>query len=120
MSNKSAFMEAGLGLLAAGKTVCVDLDSDQYAPEPEPKEDTPPRKISSDIRSADYHPCCLRIGLKINGEVKNNVIAYDMDRGVVSYQGGLVVNADTIEPFWRYPETRQQRRARESWEKKHV
>lgn len=120
MSNKSIFLAAGLALLATGERGAVDLDTDQHPQEPEPKEDLPPRILSSDIREKGYHPSCLRVGVKVNGEVKNNVTAYDQDKGEVTYQGSHVVAGVTIETYWRYPESRQQRRARQRWETEHA
>jgi tRNA A37 N6-isopentenylltransferase MiaA len=51
---------------------------------------------------------------------RNDVQWYDMDEKRLLLLGGTIGFTDAvIEPYWRYPETRQIRRARERWERKH-
>lgn len=104
-------------------------------PEPEPTSDTEPEHLqrmadaglpldlSSDIRSVFYHPSCLRVGVKIDGEIRNDITEYHARSGEYRTQGqgraGPPKKAKTVEAYWRHEESRQQRRARERWEAKH-
>lgn len=79
----------------------------------------PPRRLSNEIGHPDYRPDFMRVGLKINGEERHDVNRYDCD--TLRYDSIRVRDmlATSIEPYWRYPETRQLRRARERWERQH-
>ncbi len=80
---------------------------------------TPPQRLSSDPNHDDFHPSYARVGVTVDGQERNDIAWYDV-RGYYRtiHQGKKeqALLATTIEPFWRYPETRQQRRARERWE----
>jgi hypothetical protein len=79
----------------------------------------PPRRLSSTLGHSEYRPDALRVGVRINGEEAKTCIWYDMDLKAYRVQGDMPTHtrlATTIEPYWRYPETRQLRRARERWE----
>lgn len=77
-----------------------------------------PRQLSIWMSHPAYHPSYARIGLKLNGVKRNDIQWYDLDKNQVRVKDTNQLLEGQIELFWRYPETRQQRRARESWEKK--
>lgn len=83
----------------------------------------PPLRLSNDPNSDDFHPSLLRVGIKIDGVERNDISFYDVKTGM--YKTNKMADRETpnlamsIEPFWRYEETRQQRRQRERWEAKH-
>ena len=78
-----------------------------------------PQRLSSDVNARHYRPDCLRIGVIVNGEECRDCKYYDVAAGVAHFTHNKpdAVGA-FIQPFWRFPETRQQRRARERWESK--
>jgi hypothetical protein len=79
-----------------------------------------PARLSSDVNHKDYRPDCLRIGVIINGEERRDCKFYDVAAGHAKFtKWAPDVDGAFIQPFWRHPETRQQRRARERWEAKH-
>lgn len=81
----------------------------------------PPRRLSSTLGHVSYRPDALRVGVKIDGKEATTCTWYDMDLKAYRVQGDHEKHtrlAMTIEPYWRYPETRQLRRARERWEGK--
>ena len=83
-------------------------------------EAPPPRVLSSDPNSDDYHPSCLRVGLRIDGEERRDVMMYDCGTRIYMTTDKEAHMAQrSIEPYWRHVESRQQRRARERWEGKH-
>ena len=87
-----------------------------------PVETTPfPKKLSIWLSHPDYHPSFPRIGVCIDGVERNDIQWYDLDRKLarVNKTNQLLWDIE-IKLFWRYPETRQIRRAREAWEKKRV
>lgn len=75
----------------------------------------PPRKLSLDMMSPDFHPCYVRVGVVIDGEERNDVAYYNMDD--LSYMTDRKTShlATSIEPYWRYQPSRQQRRAEERY-----
>lgn len=78
-----------------------------------------PQRLSSDVNHADYRPDCLRIGVIVDGEERRDCKYYDVATGNAQFtKGAPDVTASLIKPFWRFPETRQQRRARQRWEAK--
>lgn len=79
----------------------------------------PPRALSNTPTHKDFHPSYMRVGLRINGNEATNVKWYDMDMGRFSTTDGRMFKSDQIEPYWRFTESRQMRRARERWEGKH-
>ncbi len=78
-------------------------------------EALPPRRLASDPNHADYRPDCMRVGVRINGEDRDDVLRYDVDAQTAETKTKHLACV-LIEPYWRYAENRQQRRARERWE----
>lgn len=79
------------------------------------QDELPPAKLSIDPNSPDFHPCYVRVGVHVDGEERNDIQYYDV-KGC-SY---MAVNrtshfAESIEPYWRYHASRQQRRAEARW-----
>lgn len=85
---------------------------------PPPAAPELPRRLSIDIRSPDYHPSFVRVGVRIDGIERNDIQWYDLDRKEYMTTNKSSHLAETIEPYWRFAESRQQRRARERWEGK--
>lgn len=79
----------------------------------------PPRALSNNVNHRDFHPSYMRVGVRIDGVERKDLKWYDVRAGLAATTDGVMLKSDTIEPFWRYPENRQQRRARERWEAKH-
>jgi hypothetical protein len=79
----------------------------------------PPSKLSLDPNSEDFHPCYVRVGVRVDGEERNDIAYYNTSN--LSYKTNRDTShlATTIEPYWRYPPSRQVRRAEEAWERKH-
>lgn len=94
------------------KVVAVDID-DNLVTEP-----AIPRRLSIDPNSPDFHPSYVRVGVRVDGEERNNLQWYDADRLEYMTTDKTSHLATSIEPYWRFPESRQQRRARERWEGK--
>lgn len=84
------------------------------APAAEPQ---PPRRLSNRTNAPDYHPSYLRVGVLFDGQERRDVARYDADAGMIWTIGGMALSGK-VEPFWRFAESRQQRRARERWEGK--
>lgn len=83
-------------------------------------EDAPPRRrLSIDPNSPDFHPSYVRVGVRVDGVERNDLQFYDMDQ--MSYMTTAKSShlAESIDPYWRYMPSRQQRRAEERWEGKH-
>lgn len=76
-----------------------------------------PQRLSLLTWHKDYRPDYSRVGVKLNGEERKDVQSYDVEARELETVHRQKLYG-TIEPFWRYPETRQQRRARERWEAK--
>lgn len=81
--------------------------------------ETPPSRLSLDPNSEDFHPCYVRVGLRIDGEERNDIAFYDLANLSYKTQQDTSHLATSIEPYWRYLPSRQQRRAEERWERKH-
>ncbi|MEO5586081.1 MAG: hypothetical protein ABIQ81_00140 [Novosphingobium sp.] len=81
--------------------------------------ETPPARLSSDPAHPDFHPSYRRVGVRIDGVERTDVKRYDVAGGV--FVAGFVpqVVAGAIEPYWRWEESRQERRARERWDASH-
>lgn len=81
--------------------------------------DTPPRRLSNDPLHQDFHPSLSRVGLRIDAAERKDVTWYDADALEYRTIGDKTVKtAKSIEPFWRFAESRQLRRRRERWEAK--
>ena len=78
-----------------------------------------PRRLSIDPNSPDFHPSYTRVGVRVDGVERNNLQWYDVDRLEYMTTDKTSHLAESIEPYWRFEESRQQRRARERWEGKH-
>ena len=87
--------------------------SDMDLPKP------PPRKLSVDPNNEDFHPCYLRVGVRIDGEERNDILFYDLDMLAYMTTDHTSHLATEIDPYWRWEPNRQQRRAEERWEAKH-
>lgn len=79
----------------------------------------PPQALSNHVNHRDFHPSYMRVGVRIDGVERKDLKWYDVRAGLACTTDGVMLKSETIEPFWRYPENRQQRRARERWEAKH-
>jgi hypothetical protein len=105
---------------AAVVTPTKPLSTEQPAPA-RPSMDPagePPRRLSCRIGHKDYHPSFARVGVLVNGIEVKNLEWYDQDNRVIQTVTSKAVHqVESIEAFWRYTETRQQRRARERWER---
>ena len=78
----------------------------------------PPRRLSIWASHPDYHPSYPRVGIVFDGAERNDVQWYDLDQQVIRLNVSNKLLSGKVEAFWRYGETRQQRRAREAWERK--
>jgi len=106
---------AMLGVAIA--TITLDKMTDPV-PDPVPNSEQPPRRLTNVVTHRDYHPSYMRVGVRVDGVERNDIHWYDADAGQYSTSGpGKGLQAGQVEPYWRYPETRQQRRARERWER---
>lgn len=76
----------------------------------------PPRRLSIDPNHMFFHPCFSRVGVRIDGEERNNICMYDMSTDSYMTTDKRSFLATSIEPYWRQEESRQMRRARERWE----
>jgi hypothetical protein len=75
-----------------------------------------PRKLSNDPLHKDFRPDFMRVGVRIDGVERNYVAWYDIDAGVYQRIGSdETYYTGKIEPFWRSPETRQDRRLLKRW-----
>ncbi len=86
--------------------------------------DKPPDRLSNDPNHPHFHPSYVRVGIRIDGVERRDVRWYDapgkMYRVSGSFDKDPPREAETLEAYWRFPESRQQRRARERWEHKYV
>ena len=82
--------------------------------------DTPPLRVSINSSHRDFHPSFSRIGIRFDGTERNDVARYDAKSGEIWLvnKGGTPL-VGRVEPFWRWAETRQQRRARIRWDEAH-
>lgn len=89
---------------------------------PEPVPEAPPRRLSNDPNHADFHPSYMRVGVRIDGQERRDCVWFDADRGryltLDTGRKAIPLEAAQIEPYWRWSESRQERRARERWERK--
>jgi hypothetical protein len=99
---------------AAGKHV-VTLSKEPIIDE---AADIPPGRLSIDPNSPDFHPCYVRVGVRVDGQERNDLQFYDVKRLEYMTTAKTSHLATSIEPYWRFAESRQQRRARERWEGK--
>lgn len=79
----------------------------------------PPRRLSIDPNSPDFHPCYVRVGVRVNGKERNDIQYYDLDQSSYMTTDKTSHLATELEPYWRYQPSRQQRRHEEAWERKH-
>ena len=77
----------------------------------------PPERLSLKESHADFHPCYPRVGVLLDGVERHDVEWYSIKLGRIRTIRG-VEHDGKVQVFWRYAETRQQRRARERWEAK--
>lgn len=80
--------------------------------------DIPPSRLSIDPNSPDFHPSYVRVGVRVDGKEHNDLQWYDVKRLEYMTTDKTSHLAEFIEPYWRFAESRQQRRARERWEGK--
>ena len=80
--------------------------------------DIPPGRLSIDPNSPDFHPSYVRVGVLVDGVERNDLQFYDVKRLEYMTTAKTSHLAESIEPYWRFAESRQQRRARERWEGK--
>lgn len=83
--------------------------------------ETPPANLSGDPNHDDFHPCYMRVGIDFDGVERRDVARYECKLGriwLISDKKGLPL-IGVVEPFWRWPESRQERRARERWDASH-
>jgi hypothetical protein len=80
--------------------------------------DDPPEILSLEANSPDFHPCYVRVGVRIDGVERDDIAYYNTKN--LSYKTILNTShaAVVIEPYWRYIPSRQHRRAEERWNKK--
>lgn len=78
--------------------------------------ETPPNSLSG--KKLHRHPSVGRIGIRLDGAERTDVVFYDMERGVIETNAGETLFGK-VEAFWRWPESRQERRRRERWDVEH-
>lgn len=81
--------------------------------------ETPPARLASRHNHADYHPCYPRVGLRVNGEERSDVIEYDRASRRVRLRDDRLFLDVEVEPYWRRPASRQERRLSERYDAKH-
>lgn len=102
------------------------------SPRPQPASDepkavaeyphVPPARVSSNPNHPDFHPSFKRIGVLVDGQPRTDVFWYDAPGGrfrVIGDGAGGPVREGQVAVFWRWQESRQERRARERWDAKH-
>lgn len=89
------------------------LDGEMLTKETIPELDNsdPPRILAIDLKSPHYHPCYCRVGVRVDGVERNDIAYYNMDDLSYMTQHKTSHLATSIEPYWRYQASRQQRRA---------
>lgn len=75
----------------------------------------PPSRLSIDPNSPDFHPCFVRVGVRVDGIERNDLQWYDVKRLEYMTTAKTSHLAVSIEPYWRYDASRQQRRAEERY-----
>lgn len=79
----------------------------------------PPLVLSIEPNSPHFHPCYVRVGVRIDGVERNDIAYYNMNDKSYKTERNTSHLAKTIEAYWRYQPSRQQRRAEERWAGKH-
>lgn len=91
-------------------------------PAPGAYPNVPPARVSSDPNHRDFHPSCKRIAVLVDGVARNDVHWYDAPAGVFRIVGdgrNGQLHSGQVVVYWRWAESRQERRARERWDSKH-
>lgn len=83
------------------------------------QDPAPPLRLSIDPNSPDFHPSYTRVGVRVDGKERNDLQFYDVQSLAYMTTDRTSHLAESIEPYWRFIESRQQRRARLRWEEKH-
>lgn len=83
--------------------------------EPVVIDPTIPLRLSIDPNSPDFHPCYVRVGVRVDGKERNDLQFYDVNRKEYMTTAKTSHLAESIEPYWRYMPSRQQRRAEERY-----
>lgn len=92
-----------IGARQCGKTAALELR--QLA-----EDAPPPSRLSIDPNSPDFHPSYVRVGVKVDGVERNDLQFYDAKKLEYMTTAKTSHLAETIEPYWRYMPSRQQRR----------
>ncbi len=79
----------------------------------------PPMRLALDPKSPDFHPCYVRVGVRVDGHERKDIAFYDVAGLSYMTERNTSHLAISIEPYWRYSPSRQQRRYEERWEKQH-
>lgn len=98
------------------------LTKQPIEPAPDAYPHVPPARVSGDPNHPDYHPSCARIGVLVDGAAMPGVHWYDAQAGrfrIVSEGRKGPVHEGQVTVFWKWQESRQERRARERWDAKH-
>lgn len=114
-SGKTALMQQMMAEAEARGEHVVTLTKEPIIDE---VADIPPGRLSIDPNSPDFHPCYTRVGVRVDGQERNDLQFYDV--ATMSYMTTAKTShlAESIEPYWRRPELRNERRWRERWEAK--
>lgn len=120
-----AAREAGHPVVIASFDQLKDLEAGltpaefrkEYIAEFEP-EAPPPRRLSIKTTDPDFHPSYVRVGVRVDGVERNDIAYYNLDDLSYKTERNTSHLATSIEPYWRFSESRQQRRARERWEQR--
>lgn len=114
-SGKTAAMELARRAAEADGQHVVTMTKEPIIDE---AADIPPGRLSIDPNSPDFHPSYVRVGVRVDGVERNDLQFYDVKRLEYMTTAKTSHLAESIEPYWRFAESRQQRRARERWEGK--
>jgi hypothetical protein len=114
-SGKTALMQQMVAEAEARGEHVVTLTKEPIIDE---AADIPPSHLSIDPNSPDFHPSYVRVGVRVDGKERNDLQWYDVKRLEYMTTDKTSHLAESIEPYWRFAESRQQRRARERWEGK--
>lgn len=114
-----AHQRGAMALLAESKRIPHHTSIEQQKePIVAPPMEHPPRRLSIDPNSPDYHPCYVRVGVRVDGEERVDLQWYDVDRNEILTTAKSSHLVTSIEPYWRREELRNERRWRERWEAK--
>lgn len=80
--------------------------------------DSPPDILSIEQLDPHFHPCYMRVGVRIDGVERNDIAYYNVKNKSYKTNRHTSHLAVVIEPYWRHAPSRQQRRAEERWEAK--